>query len=1032
MRKRRIAIAGLAVALAVSASLPAHSEPVGGPTAKKSGRFHQLDVGKLGTIVNAPNGLKPDKVVDALVELDTASVISQQSAGSVSAAAAQRRVKASQAAAEPRLEAAGATAYGRISTVLNAIQIKVAVKDLAAVSKVRGVKTVQVSRIIKPENTAANRATGVDRTWEAYKHTGKGLVIGVIDTGIDYTHADFGGEGTTAAFEANDGAVIEPGTFPTAKVTGGYDFVGDDFGSDTEGSGIPKPDADPLDCQGHGTHVAGTAAGDGVTADGATYTGAYNRAALDQDFLVQPGAAPDATLKAYRVFGCDGGSPSSIVIAAIDRAVDDGVDVVNMSLGSDFGTDNGLEKTVIQNATEAGSLIVASAGNAGGGAYIVGGPASINESLAVAAVDRELAEFPGVDITGAVTTDGLVANSLEVATPITGELVDLGLGCDPAAYAAASGKIALTTRGICARADRVKFGQAAGATAVIMINTSSDLPPFEGELEGITIPFVGVSGNDSAALLAADGKSVTLTGNTGITNPGYRRVAEFSSNGPRRGDSAQKPDVAAPGVSIPSAAIGTGTGAVRESGTSMSAPHTAGVAALVWQAHRSWTPMQIKALLMSTASPGGVTGFDSRRVGTGLVQPLRASEAKTYAWTRNHLNSLQFGMNELVGGWTETRQFKITNKTIKTVTYDLSLDLSTSARGARFSISPKSVKIKPGDTRDVKVKLHLSRADTARLPGASANQGGELSSVNGLILARPRSDRPGVLPLRVSFLFVPVPLSNVESSTSVSRNSDGTYTPITVHNTGIHTGTVDTYAWLIADQAGDVPDRDTPDLTNIGVQSLAPTEVGLDPDDRLLIFAASTSLGTSTQAAKEIDVVLDTDNDDTPDFLVVSADTGLVLTGSPDGSVTSFAIDLSRGKIVDAWDADAAANGSTVLLPVSAKALGLSQTSGPVTVVAGSFALVEDASPFGDQTGSATFDAFTPAVSHGDYFSLKPGGKRDIPVEVDPSRFGSQSHAGWLVVTPDDKAGLREVDRVKLVVEETPVGVDKSAKAGKR
>ncbi len=1032
MNKRRVAIAGLAVALAVSTSLPANSEPVGGQTAKKSGRFTQLDVAKLGKIVNAPNGLKPDKVVDALVELDTASVISQQSAGSVSADAAQRRVRASQAAAEPRLEAAGATPYGRVSTVLNAIQVKVAVKDLTAISKVRGVKSVEVSRIMKPENTASNRATGADKTWETYKHTGKGLVIGVIDTGIDYTHADFGGEGTTEAYEANDGTVVEPGSFPTAKVTGGYDFVGDDFGSDTEGSDIPKPDDDPLDCEGHGTHVAGTAAGDGVNADGTTYTGAYNRAALDQDFLVQPGSAPDATLKAYRVFGCDGGSPSSIIIAAIDRAVDDGVDVVNMSLGSDFGTNTGLERTVIQNATEAGSLIVASAGNAGGSAYIVGGPASINETLAVAAVDRELAKFPGVDITGAVTTSGLVANSLEVTTPITGELVDLGLGCDAAAYAAASGKIALTTRGTCDRVDRVKFGQEAGANAVIMINTTSDLPPLEGELAGVTIPFVGVSGDDSEALLAANGETVTLTGNAGVTNPGYKRVAEFSSNGPRRGDSAQKPDVAAPGVAIPSAAVGTGTGAVRASGTSMSAPHTAGVAALVWQAHRSWTPMQIKSLLMSTASPGGVTGFDSRRVGTGLVQPLRASEAKTYAWTPNHLNSLHFGMNELAGGWTETREFKITNKTIKTVTYDLSLDLSTSARGASFSISPKSVKLKPGDTKDVRVKLHLSRADTSKLPGVSANQGGELSSIHGFVLARPRSDRRGVLPLRVSMLFVPVPLSNVEASASVSRNPDGTYSPITVENTGIHSGTVDTYAWLIADTAGDVLDRDTPDLTNIGVQSLAPTEVGLDPDDRLLIFAASTSLGTSTQAAKEIDIVLDTNNDDTPDYLVVSVDTGLVLTGSPDGTVTSFAVDLSNGEIVDAWDADAAANGSTVLLPVSAKALGLSQTSGPVTVIAGSSAVVEDASPIGDETGSATFDAFTPAVSHGDYFALKPGVKRDIPVEVDPSRFGAQTHAGWLVVTPDDKAGLREVDRVKLIVDQTPVGADKTVKAGRR
>ena len=747
-------IMGLAAVLTTLAVVPGHAQPTDPPTTVPPGAFQRLDSARLGTVVHRPAAGRVDRVVNALVELQGDPVAAQLRAGARAPdrRRAERRVKATQDAVLPRLRAAGATPYGRLGTVLNAVQVRVPVSDLAAVGAVPGVQQVQVSRTIHLDNAAGARFTGVGRTWQDLKLTGRGQQIAIIDSGIDYTHADFGGAGTVAAFAANDGTVIEPDSFPTAKVTAGFDFVGDyDPASAEPEKTVPRPDPDPLDCLGHGSHVAGTAAGSGVTEAGQTYAGPYNRNTLNADFAVEPGVAPQARLAAYRAFSCTGASEDGALIAALDRAVTDGADVINMSLGTAFGSPNNLLGVAIRTATDAGVLVVAAGGNAGPGAYLTDSPGTLNEVLSVAGVDAELARFPGVAITGAVTTAGLNANEVDLAASISGQLVNAGAGCGIGDYAAAAGKIALTVRGDCDRPLRAKLGQQAGARAVIMINNSPGLPPLEGPIAGVTIPFVGVNGDEADTFAAAVGQVIALAQGADITNPDYGRAAPLSSNGPRRLDSAQKPDLAAPGVSIPSVLVGSGTGATRMSGTSMASPHVAGVAALVRQAHPTWSAPQIKAVIMSTGSPGKVEGFDSRRLGVGLVQPRRAAAAQTYAWTTTSLNSLRFGQNQLTGAYRERRTFKITNRSRRAVTYDLRSKLSSSRYGADVGISPRTVTIRSGRTRTVAVTIRLSRADVARLPGASANDGGELVSIHGLVEAVPRGSRSGVLPLRMSF-----------------------------------------------------------------------------------------------------------------------------------------------------------------------------------------------------------------------------------------------------------------------------------------
>jgi subtilisin family serine protease len=219
----------------------------------------------------------------------------------------------------------GVKVIGRYTKVLNGFMARVTAKDLADIRAIPGVKSVSRA----PEHTIdlANSIplTKSDLVWAMGNtgYTGEDITIAVIDTGIDYTHAMFGTLGDPDAYALNDPNVIEPGSFPTPKVIGGWDFAGTDYDASDPANSIPVPDPDPLDEGGHGTHVASTAAG------------------VDAGF--GSGTAPDASLYALKVFGAEGST--NLVVDAIEWAVDpngdgyidDHVDVINMSLGSSFG-----------------------------------------------------------------------------------------------------------------------------------------------------------------------------------------------------------------------------------------------------------------------------------------------------------------------------------------------------------------------------------------------------------------------------------------------------------------------------------------------------------------------------------------------------------------------------------------------------------------------------------------------------------------------------------------------------------------------
>lgn len=364
-----------------------------------------------------------DARVSVILELDAPPVAAiyaatmrnhpvQGAAQDVVAAATQAHLAAVEDAQRTTLGALAdheAEVIYRIQRVYNGIAVRVPADQVAALAALPQVKAVHPLIAKTPSNIRPAQTVGAPQLWagNGISLTGQGVSIGIVDTGIDYLHTMFGGPGT--GYALNDSTVItDIDAFPSAKVAGGFDFVGDSYNANVSSpqyQPIPQPDPDPRDCYsfGHGTHVAGTAAGYGVNGDGTTYTGPYS-ATLDLSaFRIAPGMAPGAALYALKVFGCSGSS--EVVDLAIEWAVDpnqdgdlsDHLDIINLSLGSNFGAVYDATSIAAENAVRAGVVVVASAGNAGDTHYAMSSPGVA----------------PGVIAVGASTTPGQAGNPNE-------------------------------------------------------------------------------------------------------------------------------------------------------------------------------------------------------------------------------------------------------------------------------------------------------------------------------------------------------------------------------------------------------------------------------------------------------------------------------------------------------------------------------------------------------------------------------------------------------------------------------------------
>ena len=566
---------------------------------------------------------------------------------------------------------------------------------------------------------------GADQA-QARGFRGQGMKIGIIDTGIDYTHAMFGGAGTAEAYKAVDPNKDNP-AFPTAKVVGGIDLVGTEYNSAAGDFAMrtPRPDKNPLDEAGHGSHVAGTIAGhgDGVN----TYDG----------------VAPDALLYAIKVFGKSGSTGDASVVAGLEFAadpngdlnLDDELDVVNLSLGSSYGAPHILYTEAMMNLSRAGTIVVASAGNSGDTDYIVGAPSVADDAISVAAsVDNmdqnwkfRAVEFSTVDEPSLFVEaiEGPVSKPLKDIGTVTGVLVPAGFADQDFSddlNAKLKGNVALIDRGVSTFVKKVERAFNAGAIGVVVVTNDDGEPISMGGDGHFEIPAVMIKkdlGNKLKLELAKGPVTIAFSTPNKIEKPELiDTMASFSSKGPRSFDALLKPEISAPGSQIISAKMGSGNLGVQLSGTSMAAPHMTGVMALLKQAHPNLSAAELKSLVMSTSKPmvdAKLKPYPLSRQGAGRVQVVKALDTKILSTPA----SLSLGEVTI-----ESKKMLRRDLTFKSIAdVDQTFDLSFASDSSLRMNGPSTVSLKAGQSLMITLNFIV---DTASLRETSTELDGTL------------------------------------------------------------------------------------------------------------------------------------------------------------------------------------------------------------------------------------------------------------------------------------------------------------------
>ncbi|KAF8893560.1 subtilisin-like protease [Infundibulicybe gibba] len=502
-------------------------------------------------------------------------------------------------------------------------------QDVAALQNAPGVKAIRpVQRFDRPnpvkvhvvtgpndpaipvDTQASHVLTGVDKL-HAQGITGKGVKVGILDTGIDYTHPALGG-----------------GFGPGHKVIGGFDLVGDAY----DGTNTPMPDPDPLDqCAGHGTHVAGIL--------GANPGNAFNIS----------GVAYEASISAYRIFGCVGSVTDDVIVDALLRGVHDGQDIMTLSLGGADGWTESSSSVVASRIAATGKIITIAAGNDGdSGSWYTSSPGNGINVISVASLDNTAIPLQNATVHGAthdpITYFDTFPFPINQSLPIFPTSTDITVvddACNPLPDTTPdlSSFLVIVRRGTCTFAQKIaNVADKGGVVALIYDNGSGFADIDVGDFQAALIQ--SVDGEFLVSQFAA-GVNISISfpqtgGSFDFPDPNGGLISSFTSYGPSN-DFFFKPAVAAPGGNILSTLpVPLGSFGV-ESGTSMATPFVAGSAALLFSVkgnsaavgRTARTLFETTAQLVSSSHTDGDPLQTVTQQGAGLINVFNAIHATT-------------------------------------------------------------------------------------------------------------------------------------------------------------------------------------------------------------------------------------------------------------------------------------------------------------------------------------------------------------------------------------------------------------------